>query len=217
MQVNSSVNTWYYAQYQSSSSVKKSAETVDTEGTVDYGKFLKEKMNEIYEKIQNGDTETSYQIGAQSFTEKEWEEFLKRFDTVDTSCVYGTADPLDEDVHYITWYTEEGIFCRKSGQTQGFEWTITFENREQYDKVMEFIGQFPSDWNLRFAAHENFWNDFLNDEIDMEAFMEFINGTNKGVPDYSVTIGDSMYIDKDKIQWAKYMNPLNAGFYRWLI
>jgi len=38
---------------------------------------------------------------------------------------------------------------------------------EQYIKALGFIGQFPSDWNMRFAAHENFWNDFLNDEIDM--------------------------------------------------
>ena len=40
-----------------------------------------------------------------------------------------------------------------------------------------------------------------------------MNGTNKGVPDFSVTIGDSMYIDKNKVQWAKYTNPLGARFY----
>ena len=224
--------------------------TVDTEEMVDYAKILEEKINEIFVKIQNGDTEPTYQIGSQSFTEKEWEEFLDKFDSVEdaiqelmkeeqarkeaeetkkedvftndastllttesTSCVYETADPDDDDIRYITWYTEEGIFCRKAGQTEGYEWSITFENKEQYDKVMEFIGQFPSDWNMRFAAHENFWNDFLNDEIDMEGFMEFINGTNKGVPDYSITVGDSMYIDKDKMQWAKYTNPLGARFY----
>ena len=225
-------------------------DTADTEETVDYAKILEEKINEIFAKIQNGDTEASYQIGSQSFTEKEWEEFLDKFDSVQeaiqelmkeeqarkeeketkkedvfttdastllttesTSCVYETADPDDDDIRYITWYTEEGIFCRKAGQTEGYEWSITFENKEQYDKVMEFIGQFPSDWNMRFAAHKNFWNDFLNDEIDMEGFMEFINGTNKGVPDYSITVGDSMYIDKDKMQWAKYTNPLGVRFY----
>ena len=223
---------------------------INAEETVDYAKILEEKINEILEKIQNGDTEASYQIGSQSFTEKEWEEFLDKFDSVQeaiqelmkeeqarkeeketkkedvfttdastllttesTSCVYETADPDDDDIRYITWYTEEGIFCRKAGQTEGYEWSITFENKEQYDKVMEFIGQFPSDWNMRFAAHKNFWNDFLNDEIDMEGFMEFINGTNKGVPDYSITVGDSMYIDKEKMQWAKYTNPLGARFF----
>ncbi len=226
------------------------ADNIDTEETMDYAKILKEKINEILEKIQNGDTEPTYQIGSQSFTEKEWEEFLDKFDSIEeaiqelmkeeqerkeaeeekkedmmindasallitefTSCVYETANPDDDDIRYITWYTEEGIFCRKAGQTEGYEWAITFENKEQYDKVMEFIGQFPSDWNMRFAAHENFWNDFLNDEIDMEGFMKFIGGTNKGVPDYSVTVGDSMYIDKEKMQWAKYTNPLGARFF----
>lgn len=154
-------------------------------------------------------------IGAQSFTEKEWEEFLDKFDSFEeairelmkeeqtrkeeeenkkedmvinnasillttefTSCVYEAADPEEDDLRYITWYTEEGIFCRKAGQTKGDEWAITFENKEQYDKVIEFIGQFPSDWNMRFAAQESFWNDFLNDEIDMDGFMEFVSGTN---------------------------------------
>ncbi len=222
----------------------------DAEEPVDYAKFLKEKMNEILTKIKNGDTETSYQIGAQSYTEKEWKALLDKFDSVEeairelmreeqekkeaeemrkenmlfndtsalltaesTSCMYETANPDDDDIRYITWYTEEGIFCRKAGQTEGYEWSIAFENKEQYDKVMELIGQFPSDWNMRFAAHENFWNDFLNDEIDMDGFMEFMNGTNKGVPDFSITVGDSMYIDKDKIQWAKYTNPLGVKFY----
>lgn len=118
--------------------------------------------------------------------------------TESTSCVYETADPDDDDIRYITWYTEEGIFCRKTGQTVGYEWSIVFENKEQYDKIMEFIGQFPSDWNMRFAAHENFWNDFLNEEIDLDGFMEFIKGTNKRIPDFSITVGDSMYVDKDK-------------------
>ena len=264
MQVSSSVNTGYYAQYHSSSSAKKSADNLafevnyasneteayqrsgktedyqeyykawmlqgnsgvieyangnstvnsDIEEMVDYAKVLEEKMNEIFAKIQSGNTEPTFQIGSQSFTEKEWEEFLDKFDSVEeaiqelmkeeqaikeaeeagegnaftddastllttesTSCVYETANPDDDDIHYITWYTEEGIFCRKVGQTEGYEWAITFENKEQYDKFMEFIGQFSSDWNMRFAAHKNFWIDFLNDEIDMEGFMEFINGT----------------------------------------
>ena len=234
-----------------------SAETTEAETeenaediTVNYREFFAMYMEQIFIKIQNGDTEPIYQIGSQSFTEKEWETFLEKFDSIEeaiqelmkeeqarkeaqetkkedvftndastllttesTSCVYKTADPDDDDIRYITWYTEEGIFCRKAGQIEGYEWSITFENKQQYDKVMEFIGQFPSDWNMRFAAHENFWNDFLNDEIDMEGFMEFINGTNKGVPDYSVTVGNSMYIDKDKMQWAKYTNPLGDRFY----
>ena len=212
------------------------------DSNMDYQRIISERRNEIYEKLKNGDTEESFQIGGQTFTVEEWDEFLKKFDSIQdamealmkerhaqmekkeqitgemltsesTRCIYPTDDANGEDVLHITWHTEEGIFCRKAGQTEGYEWSIPFENKEQYNKVMEFIAQFPSDWNMRFAAHENFWNDFLNDEIDMDGFMEFINRTNKGVPDYSITVGDSMYIDEDKTQWAKYTNPLETRFY----
>lgn len=226
---------------------------ITDEKSEDYQKILKEKINEIFIKIQNGETEPSYQIGSQSFTEKEWDAFLEKFDSIQaaikelmkeeqeqkeieqikknqvekalsqeesnmlaaesTKCTYPTENPNDEDIQYITWYTTDGIFCRKAGQTEGYEWSIPFENKEQYDKAMNFISQFPSDWNLQFAAHENFWTDFLNDEIDMDGFKKFMEKTNKGVPDYSITIGDSVYIDKEKMQWAKYLNPLGGKFY----
>lgn len=226
------------------------AKEVVTEEKEDYQKLLKDKIDELMAKIQKGDTETTYQIGAQSFTEEEWNEFLESFDSVEeaikelmkeeqeiieskqvqkeqaitddessllvaesTSCTYPAADSKEEDIRYLTWYTEEGIFCRKSGQTEGYEWSITLKNKEQYDKVMDFIGQFPSDWNMRFAACENFWTDFINDEIDMDGFMGFMEETNKGVPDDSLTIDDAMYIDKNKVQWAKYLNPLGGRLY----
>lgn len=180
-----------------------------------YQDFIRERKAEILEKIQKGDTEPAFQTGAQSFTEKEWDEFLEKFDAVEdtirelmreehekrkeemeeqkkihsellnskdsdledmllsemTMCSCPASDPDKEDVRYITWYTEEGIFCRKAGQSAGYEWHIAFENPEQYDKVMELVGQFSADENLRFAAHENFWTDFLDDKIDMQNFM----------------------------------------------
>lgn len=49
----------------------------------DYQKILRKKMEEILKKIQSGDTEPTYRIGAQTFTEKEWDEFLERFDSLE--------------------------------------------------------------------------------------------------------------------------------------
>ena len=130
-----------------------------------------------------------------------------------TTCVYPAAEAAKEDTRYITWYTKEGIFCRKMGQTEEMEWSISFKDPQQYDKVMELTGQFPKDWNLRFAAHENFWTDFLNGDIDTERFVEFMNGTNQGIPDYTITKDGSTYIDRDKIQWAKYFNSFGNRLY----
>ena len=43
---------------------------------------IKEKMQEIYDKLQNGDTEAKFQIGNQEFSIKEWDSFLEKFDSV---------------------------------------------------------------------------------------------------------------------------------------
>lgn len=48
--------------------------------TIDYQAFLQEKCEEILEKLENGETEVSYQIGGQSFTEREWDKLLEKFD-----------------------------------------------------------------------------------------------------------------------------------------
>ncbi len=65
------------------------------------------------------------------------------------------------EVKFITWYTEEGIFCRQAGQTEGYLWTIPFENHAQYEKVMEYLEQTKSVENPQFAADKAFWTAFL--------------------------------------------------------
>lgn len=61
---------------------KVASEQTEREEAVDYRKLLAEKMEELYERIKNGEPEASYPIGAASFTEKEWAQLLKRFDAV---------------------------------------------------------------------------------------------------------------------------------------
>ena len=43
---------------------------------------------------------------------------------------------------------------------------------------MEFIGQLPKDSDWRFASQEGFWKDFLDDEIDMNGFIDSITNPN---------------------------------------
>ncbi|MBP3568366.1 MAG: hypothetical protein J6K04_04280, partial [Lachnospiraceae bacterium] len=89
-----------------------------------------------------------------------------------TSCNYPASDTNAEEIRYITCYTEEGIFCKKAGLTDGYEWSIPFESKEQYDKVIEFIVQLSDDEDLRFTANENFWKDFLKGDTDVESLKE---------------------------------------------
>lgn len=42
---------------------------------------IQEEMDKIREKVKNGDTEVSFQIGGESFTIKEWDKLLDKFDS----------------------------------------------------------------------------------------------------------------------------------------
>ena len=50
--------------------------------TDDYWKIISDRKNEIYEKVKNGDTEETFQIGGSSFTEKEWDKLLSEVDDI---------------------------------------------------------------------------------------------------------------------------------------
>lgn len=221
-------------------------------------KAVRAKIEELYEKIKNGDTEQKFSIGAEEYTIEEWDELLAKFDEAEeeirkaqeeeiekrmeklqqeaerkkaeeetefsmtetelltaqtTQCSYPPENSEGETVRYIICYTEKGIFCSEAGKTEGYVWSYSFKNKEEYEKVMDFLDKLPLDWNLRFTAHENFWKDFLNGKIDETEFLDFLDGTNKGVPDYTLAKDNSVYVDTDKIKWAPYFNPLGSRFY----
>lgn len=52
----------------------------DKYGKEDYSMMIEQFADRIREKIKNGDTEVTYQIGGQSFTEKEWNKLVEKMD-----------------------------------------------------------------------------------------------------------------------------------------
>lgn len=88
-----------------------------------------------------------------------------------TTCTYPSLNPKIA-IRYITWYTKEGIFCKKARETKEYEWAIYYEQEEQYDRVVRFIEQFGSEDDLTFAAREEFWMKFLNGEKEIEQLMK---------------------------------------------
>lgn len=54
--------------------------TNQTDSKSDYSKILVNHAEQIKEKIRNGETEPTYQIGGQSFTEKEWKKLVEKVD-----------------------------------------------------------------------------------------------------------------------------------------
>lgn len=85
-----------------------------------------------------------------------------------TTCTY-PAEPGQPDQWYITCYTKDGISCKGP---DGYYWSLSFENKGDYDKVMAFLDRFAKDANLTFASQKGFWQDFLAGEIDEDAFVE---------------------------------------------
>lgn len=120
------------------------------------------------------------------------------------TCTFDTESPADNDMSYTTTYTEEGMVCHREGQAEAV-WSIQFENPEQYEKVAEFIDKFPSDWNLVFVSREDFWKDFLDENIDVSSYEEYIVGTSEQVPKgmviersiVSLPSGVSFYMSED--------------------
>ena len=52
----------------------------DSEKKTSFLDTFKELKEEMREKIENGEKEESFDIGAQSFTLKEWDTFIQKFD-----------------------------------------------------------------------------------------------------------------------------------------
>lgn len=208
-----------------------------------FSQLLKEKKAECLTKIQSGSTEPSFQIGAGSYTEKEWKKLLAGFDMAQaklritaeetkketqktnsiaasdeedksiemllaeyTTAVYPSGDKEIPDDVYYTFYAPEGIYCRKKGQSE-IEWKISFEDESQYEKVMSYVQSLDSQSNPRFACHENFWQDFLGGQIDMNKFNDFLETrVVDGVPGYLNVYETGVNIDSEAARYSKYMN-----------
>lgn len=135
-----------------------------------------------------------------------------------TKCTYPTDDPKHKH-WYITCYGQDGIRCKEAYFEDGKWvnkdcWSLSYTESGQYEKVMAFLQRFPQDANLRFAAHENFWKDFLAGEVDEDDFVHFFETSTKdGVPDYTYEKDGSTFIDREKAKYAKYMNSFGAAMY----
>lgn len=134
--------------------------------TIKEWKDFLEKFDDIEDAIKELMKEEQEKRDEEAET-PETPETISALVSESTRCSYPSSVPGQEDALYITWYTEEGIFCRKAGQSQGYEWSVRFESREDYLKVMEFLKRFNKEDDMRFAAHKDFWEHFLKDEIDI--------------------------------------------------
>ena len=129
---------------------------------------LRESANGTQKEVQEiNEIETSEEVNETK--EKNVEMLLAEF----TTATYPSGDKDIPDDVYYTFYTSDGIYSRKQGQSE-LEWQIPFEDKSQYEKVMSYLQSLDSQNNLRFACHKNFWQDFLTDQVDMNKFNDFL-------------------------------------------
>lgn len=62
----------------------------------DYQQFFQEHKEALFEKIKKGEAETSFQIGASSFTLKEWDRFLEKFDSAEETVEKAIQEEIEK-------------------------------------------------------------------------------------------------------------------------
>lgn len=125
-----------------------------------------------------------------------------------TLCIYPfeTEEGEPFTLTYFTFYEKDRIYCVKEG-SDGYEWEMPLEDETQYEKVMSFLDSLKDKENLRFASHENFWQDYLSGELDMEGFQNFLDTkVHKGIPDYTYVTEEGVYFDKEAVRFSKYVD-----------
>lgn len=125
-----------------------------------------------------------------------------------TSCSYPfeTEDGELSALTYFTFYEKDRIYCVKDG-SDSCEWEMPLQDETQYDQVMSFLNSLNDKENLRFASHENFWQDYLSGELDMEGFQNFLDTkVHKGIPDYTYVTEEGVRFDREAVRFSKYMD-----------
>lgn len=179
-----------------------------------FDKIQEEMKKEAGQEVPPKDTSLAARegIGKDDETKIENETDLWLLLVEQTGCSYLPATDEEEEIRYRTYYTKEEIYC-KGTDASGYEWEILLEEESQYERIMEFLGQFEPGANLRFTCHENFWRDFLDGTLNLDGFMEFMNTrVSDGVPNYVNVNEYGMWIDTEAAKYAKYMNE--PGLFR---
>lgn len=104
-----------------SDALKKQEPELDPEDNRTLRQQMADMIAKLNEKVQNGETEQSFQIGAQSFTIKQWERMMEEFDAAQEEIREQQRsrqgerlkEKVQQGVADLTWmdnrYAEEGV------------------------------------------------------------------------------------------------------------
>lgn len=173
-----------------------------------FDKIQEEMKKEAGQEVPPEDTSVSgkEKFGIEKELASEPEDPLLRLLSEHTVSSYPSEREEEEELEYVTYYSKEGIYCKKTDST-GLTWDIPLTEESQYERVIEFLNHFPRGENLRFSCHKNFWQDFLDGSLDQEGFLDFMDHrVHNGVPNYLDENENGMWVNKEALKYAKYMN-----------
>lgn len=119
MEVNNSIRTGYTPQKRSERKSKSAGEddflarmsqvlaqeeekNVSKENplltTEDMMRFIRERKQEIYDKVRKGETEVKIRIGACEYTEKEWDKLMESFDEPEEALIEKLLVDRDKEI-----------------------------------------------------------------------------------------------------------------------
>ena len=123
-----------------------------------------------------------------------------------------TNEKVPVDIRYTTSYSKDGIACGERSDVGGKIstrelWSLSFESPGDYKKVQDFLKSFSNDERLTFATQESFWNDFLQDDFDIEGFRAFYDSTDNGRIDIEKAMSEGRTMRETlTAQNAEYLN-----------
>ncbi len=166
--------------------------------TQTFSEMIRDRKKEFYVKVKNGTMEPSIPIGAGTFTEKEWDNILKRFDVVqealreaagletdeteekseDETTGKVTDEDADDVMHYLKCKIKGHIKDRKKGDeevegadlllAQYVTCTYPTEDPEKEDDVYMIIYDSQGIRCLNMATGQYEWSIRFTDESQLE-------------------------------------------------
>lgn len=87
-----------------------------------------------------------------------------------TECASVEEDDDKEKVWTITTFGKDGIISNKCQNGKIIShWELKYENPNDAKKVQDFLDRFEKDANLIFSGSKDFWEEFLNSDMDADS------------------------------------------------
>ena len=123
-----------------------------------------------------------------------------------------TGQPITVRYTYRNYYTKEGIIAGKSmydsreaGIKDTYSWKVEFNSEEDYERAMKFLDRIPEGDITKFLTREDFWQDFVNGDIDEDEFFEYYETLDHGKANFlKKDENGNTYVDKEMMSGKFY-------------